>query len=400
MKILMVNKFLRPVGGAETYMLELGAHFASRGHEVEYFGMAHPDNCVGNRWGLYTAALDFHNSSLLRRASYPLRIIHSTEAQKKMRRLLEQFQPDVIHINNFNFQLTPSILLAAAEYRRTSGRKMRILYTAHDPQLLCPNHQMYLPARHQICEKCMDGSVVNCVRERCIHNSLARSCLGALEYLYWRRRGVYREFDCIVCPSGFLQGKLDTDSLFAGRTVVLHNYIKKTSSPTAPRENYVLYFGRLSEEKGIRVLLETCRKLPHIPFVFAGSGPLEELVQNVPNVRWPGFLTGDALQQTVSSARFALCPSEWNENCPFSVLESISLGTPVLGSIRGGIPELIQPGRTGWLFPAGDAEALASEIQRIWNSDEPERFRENCRTAPLNSLTAYADKLEALYLGK
>ena len=400
MRILMVNKFLRPVGGAETYMLELGAHFASAGHEVEYFGMAHPNNCVGNRWGLYTATMDFHNSSALRRATYPLKIIHSFEAQFKMHILLKKFQPDVLHINNFNFQLTPSILLAAAAYRRTSGRKLRIVYTAHDPQLLCPNHQMYLPNQHKICEKCLEHGVTSCIREKCIHNSLARSCVGTLEHLYWRRRGTYREFDCIICPSGFLKSKLDTDPLFADKTVVLHNYIKKTSLPAVPKQDYVLYFGRFSEEKGIRVLLDACRKLPHIPFVFAGSGPLEELVRQVPNVHCLGFLTGIPLKQAVCSARFSLCPSEWNENCPFSVLESIAQRTPVLGSIRGGIPELIEPGRTGWLFPAGDADALAAEINRIWNSDEPEQFHENCRTARLNSLTEYADRLEALYQDK
>lgn len=399
MKILMVNKFLHPAGGAETYLLELGNYLASQGHDVQYFGMAHPDNCVGNRWNLYTTTMDFHNGSLLSKAAYPLKVIYSPEAKQKMRLLLEQFQPDVVHINNFNYQLTPSILLAAEEYRRTSGKKMRILYTAHDPQLVCPNHQLYRPTQQEICEKCLGGSAIGCVRGRCIHDSLARSVLGALEYRYWQKRGVYRILDCVICPSDFMKQKLDHNPAIAGKTVVLHNYIKKTPLPTAQKQNYVLYFGRFSAEKGIRTLAEVCRSLPQIPFVFAGSGPLEDVVNGVPNIVNMGFQTGDTLKELVGSARFSVCPSEWNENCPFSVLESITLGTPVLGSIRGGIPELIEPGKTGWLFPAGDENALREEILRIWQSDEPERYSENCRTAQLDSLSDYAQKLEALYRG-
>ena len=400
MKILMVNKFLHARGGAETYMLELGDYFSSLGHVVEYFGMESPDNIVGNRWGLYTASMDFHGSSLISKASYPMKVIYSAEARRKMRQILDAFQPDVVHINNFNYQLTPSILLAAEEYRRAAGRKMPILYTAHDPQLVCPNHQLYRPAQNQICEKCLDGSVLSCVRGKCIHDSVPRSILGAAEYLYWKHRSVYRILDRIICPSAFMKRKLDTDPVLADKTVVLHNYIKASPRIAPQKQNCVLYFGRFSEEKGIRTLLEVCRALPQIPFVFAGSGPLEELVNSVPNVRNLGFLSGDALKDAVSSARFSVCPSEWNENCPFSVLESISLGTPVLGSVRGGIPELIEPGRTGWLFPAGDADALRAEILRIWNSEEPEHFAANCRTAQLDSLSDYAQKLEALYRGE
>lgn len=397
MKILMVNKFLRPVGGAETYLLKLGAYWTAQGHQVEYFGMDHPDNCVGNRWGQYTAEMDFYGSDLLSKASYLFKVIYSSEAKKKMGFLLEQFRPDVLHINNFNYQLTPSILLAAEEYRKNNGKKLRVVYTAHDSQLVCPSHLMYRPKERRACEECLVGGVGNCIRGRCIHHSFARSCLGALESIYWRWRGVYRSLDVVVCPSEFMKTKLDSDSVLAARTVVLHNFVEHSVPEDRPKQDYVLYFGRFSEEKGIHTLLQVCRDLPQIPFVFAGGGPLEDQIGGIANVRNAGFLSGQPLKDVVQGARFSVCPSECNENCPFSVMESIMLGTPVLGSDRGGIAELIEDGKTGWLFPAGDRNALRNEIERIWNSDEPELWSKACQMVQFDSLSQYGEKLLELY---
>ena len=223
MKILMVNKFLYPAGGAEIYMLRLGEQLTAQGHRVEYFGMAHTDNCVGNRWGLYTANMDFHGGSLLSRAIYTTKVIYSAEARQKMEQLLEQFRPDVLHINNFNYQLPPSILLAAAEYRQ-KGHTLRIVYTAHDSQLVCPNHMLFNPAKGQVCEKCLSGSSISCVLSRCIHNSRARSMLGALEKFYWKKQNIYETLDVILCPSAFMKGKLDTDPVLARKTDTLRNF--------------------------------------------------------------------------------------------------------------------------------------------------------------------------------
>lgn len=396
MKILMVNKFLYPKGGAEIYFLQLGARLTALGHEVEYFGMAHPDNTVGNRWQLYTAAMDFHGGSLLSKASYPLRVIYSAEARKKMARLLDLFRPDVLHIHNFNYQLTPSILLAAADFRRR-GNRLRILYTAHDSQLVCPNHMLFRPGAGQVCDACLTGSPVHCIRGKCIHNSTARSILGAAEAWYWKRWRVYRHLDVIVCPSAFMKRQLDTDPILADKTVTLRNFVSHPA-PGAPQEgDYVLYFGRFSQEKGILPLLEACRALPHIPFVFAGSGPLDDRISGLPNVRKAGFLRGDALQDLIRGARFSVCPSVCHDTGPFSVMESIMSGTPVLGSNRGGIPDLIEPGRTGWVYDADDPQALTAALARVWDSSEPERLIPTCLQTHFDSLAEYTEKLFVYY---
>ena len=152
MKILMINKFLHPNGGSETYMFRLGECLKKFGHEVQYFGMEHEGRCVGNAMNAYTSDMDFHNGSKLSKLVYPIKTIYSYEARKKLRLVLEDFDPDVCHINNFNYQLTPSIIVELQKWRE-DGHSCRIIYTAHDYQLICPNHMCRNPVTEELCEK-------------------------------------------------------------------------------------------------------------------------------------------------------------------------------------------------------------------------------------------------------
>ena len=142
MKILLVNKFLYPKGGSETYVLKLGEILRSHGHEVQYFGLENEKNAVGNRIGSYVADMDF-SKGISKNLHAPLRIIYNAPARKKLRAVLEDFQPDVVHLNNIQFHLTPSIILETEKYRRETGRAVRIVYTAHDYQLICPSHGLF-----------------------------------------------------------------------------------------------------------------------------------------------------------------------------------------------------------------------------------------------------------------
>lgn len=384
MKILLVNKFLHPNGGAETYLFKLGEALTGLGHEVQYFGMAHPNRVVGNRVGAYTKNMDFHGGAKL---TYAVKTIYSGEARKKIRLVLEDFQPDVCHLNNFNYQLTPSIILEIRKWSRDARRPCKIIYTAHDYQLVCPNHMCYSAGKP--CETCLGGHYGNCVKGRCIHGSLAKSVIGALEGAFWRRMGVYREMDAVICCSGFLKTKLDTHPHLVGKTVVMHNF----AEPVKPAEKgeYVLYFGRYSREKGVEMLAQTAKELPEISFLFAGSGPLEHLLKGIPNVRNVGFQRGEALTNLIRRARFAVCPSQWYENCPLSVLESLSCGTPVLGAAIGGIPELIRPGENGALFESGNREDLKKKLREMW--ENPPRVTEFA----FDTAKDYARKLAKIY---
>ncbi len=400
MKILMVNKFLYPNGGSETYIFRIGACLKKNGHEVQYFGMEHEGRCVGNAAHAYTSDMDFHGGSRLSKLTYPIKTIYSVEARKKIRLVLDDFQPDIVHLNNFNYQLTPSIILEVRKWSRQTGHICRIVYTAHDYQLVCPNHMMNNPNTRQNCERCLSGSPLSCVKGSCIHGSRARSLIGATEAMYWRKRQVYRQIDAIICPSAFMKEKMDANPALRGRSVVLYNFSEPVEWKAVQKKNYVLYFGRYSEEKGIRTLLNVCRELPDIPFVFAGSGPLEKEVSAVPNVRNVGFQTGEALQTLIREARFSVYPSEWYENCPFSVIESLQLETPVLGANIGGIPELIEAGKTGELFESGNQTCLKRKIRMLWkNRALTDTYSKNCKEVRFDTAEIYCRRLIKIYQG-
>lgn len=361
MRVLMINKFLYHCGGSETYIFKIGDWLVKNGHEVQYFGMDDLRNQVGNRIGAYTSNMDFHNGSYFRKITYPIKTIYSKEARKQIRKVLDDFKPDVCHINNFNYQLTPSIILEIKKW----NKNCRIIFTAHDYQLVCPNHMCNNPNTHENCEKCLGGHFINCAKGKCIHGSTAKSAIGTMEAMLWNGNGVYKNFDKIICCSEFLRKKMDTNPVFAERTIVLHNFVEKVENRDVEKKDYVLYFGRFSEEKGIGTLIQAAKELPEVQFIFAGTGPLESEINGVANITNVGFQKGEALEKLIREAKFSVYPSEWYENCPFSVMESQMYGTPVLGADIGGIPELIEVGKTGELFESGNKEELKSKIKEM-----------------------------------
>lgn len=400
MKVLMINKFLYPNGGSETYIFKLGDYLKTHGHEVQYFGMEHEGRCVGNAVNAYTSDMDFHGGSVLSKLTYPIKTIYSSEARKKLRLVLDDFQPDVCHINNFNYQLTPSIILEIAKWRKQTGRKCRVVFTAHDYQLVCPNHMCNNPNTGENCEKCLGGHFLNCTKGKCIHGSTAKSAIGTMEAVFWNLNGVYKYIDTMICCSEFLKTKMDTNPLFAKKTVALHNFVDKVEWKEVQKKDYVLYFGRFSREKGIGTLIQVCKELPDIPFVFAGTGPLESEINGIPNIKNMGFQKGSALEQLIREARFSIYPSEWYENCPFSVMESQMYGTPVLGADIGGIPELIEEGRTSELFESGNAGQLKEKIGMLWqNKPLTEQYSRNCKETSFDDIEGYGEKLLLIYQG-
>ena len=401
MKILMVNKFLYANGGSETYIFKLGDFLKSQGHEVQYFGMEHKGRCVGNQMNAYTSDMDFHGGNILSKLTYPVKTIYSTEARKQVRKVLENFKPDVVHLNNFTYQITPSVIVEIVEWRKWANQTCRLIFTAHDYNLVCPNHMLYNPITRENCEKCLGGNFINCMKSKCIHGSTAKSAVGTAEGYYWNQRKIYKYINNIICCSQFMKTKMDTNPLFAGKTIALHNFIDKVEWKDVKKRDYIIYFGRFSEEKGIGTLIDVCKSLPQIQFVFAGTGTLDNKIKGISNIKNVGFKTGSELEALVREARFSVYPSEWYENCPFSVMESQMYGTPVLGARIGGIPELIQAGRTGELFMPGNREDLRQKIEELWKDEERQNFyNQNCKSIQFDDIEQYYKKIMKIYCGR
>ncbi len=391
----MVNKFLYPHGGPETYMLKLGKYLTSLGHRVEYFGMEHPDRCVENNANCYTENMDFHNSSIQKKLKLPFKIIYSNEARKKISAVIEDFKPDIVHLNNINFQLTPSIIYEIKKHG------IPIVQTVHDPQIACPNHKMYIDKTHSTCEKCLNGNYINCVKNKCVHNSAARSMLAAFEAYLYHKKDAYNLVDCFICPSKFITDIMLKAGIRKEKLVTLHNFCNKHIDlpPKNLDKKYVLYFGRLSPEKGIKTLIEVCKELDYIHFIFAGEGELSDLCKGIDNAEYVGFKFGEELDRLIRNALFSVSPSEWYENCSMSIMESLSLGTPAIGSDLGGIPELIKNNETGLIFKAKDKNALKEAIEALYNNPEKlnEMSRKCLEISNENNIENYTIKLTAIY---
>lgn len=397
MRVLMVNKFLYLHGGSETYILDIGKQLAKMGHEVQYFGMDDKQRTVGNKVNSYTVNMDFHTGGI-QKLLYPFKILYSSEARSKIRVVLENFVPDVVHLNNINFQITPSIIYEVRKWEKKTKHSVKIVYTAHDPQWVCPNHMMMVPSTKELCFKCKGGNYGECTKNRCIHNSLVKSILGTIEGYIYKIFRTYKKVDTIICPSHFMKNTLSNNKDITERLVVLHNYCDTKEISTIEKKEYVLFFGRYSEEKGIDVLINACKQLPEVDFIFAGDGPLKEEVEKIENIKNVGFLSGKELRLMIAQAKFAVIPSIWYENCPFTVIEALKLGTPVIGSNIGGIPELIDEGRTGELFEAGNISQLVDRIWSLWNDDvKCKRYSEECLKKQFDSLEEYCNKLIKIY---
>ncbi len=396
MKILMVNKFLYPKGGAETYFLKIGNYLQEHGHQVEYFGMYDEKNTMKNNANQYTSNVDFHNAGM-EKILYPFKIIYSKEAKEKIKKVIEDFKPDIIHMNNINFQLTPSIIDVAYKMN------VPIVQTVHDYQMICPNHLLFNPNTNEICEKCVNGSKWNCTKGNCIHGSKLKSMIGSVEgVLYTKYKKEYQKVSKFICPSYFLENKLlKASDIYKGKTIAIHNFIELKPLNSYTKDDYVLFFGRLSEEKGLKIFLECCKELKNIKFKVAGTGPLEDICKGIENLEFVGFKTGIELEELIAKAKFSVYPSIWYENCPLSILESESLGTPVITVKNGGMMELVEDNETGILIEDINKENLKKAIVNLYENDSLiENMSKNCRAKrdKMISLDQYCKKLLEIYI--
>ena len=392
MKILMVNKFLYPRGGSESYMLYLAEHLKKLGHEIAFFGMYDEKNTVGNPAGLYTQNMDFHAKGF-GRFLYPFKIIYSFEAKRKIMQVIDAFKPDIVHMNNINFQLTPSIIYGIKK------KGIPLVQTVHDYQMICPNHLLYNFDKNTPCEKCVKGSHINCVKNKCIHGSFVKSVIGVMEAKFYSWLKTYKKIDLFVCPSTFLENKLlSAKKYYAGKTKTIHNFIDKEKFATRDRkeEPYIVFVGRLSKEKGIENIAGAAKLLPEYTFVVAGSGPDEGMLKDIENIKLAGFLTGDALCDLMGKAKVLLLPSVCYENCPLSILEAHALGVPVVTMNSGGMAELVKDGVTGTLVNEATPEEIARKLKEtVENEDYYNTLKENCKNEKDNilSVETYADLL-------
>jgi glycosyltransferase involved in cell wall biosynthesis len=367
MKICHLNNHLYIRGGSERVMFEEVALLRKSGHDVSLFGCRGAGDLERDHADYYPPSVPIEQLAGLDKWRHAYRVVYNPGMGRAFRHFLDKVKPDLVHAHIIYGALTTAVLDTA----RAVG--IPVVLTAHDYKLVCPS---YLALDHgRTCTACKGGRFYHCLLKRCHKSSLPASALYTAEaYLTaWGRK--YDVVRRIICPSRFMR-QMHLDNGFAPeRVVYLPNFVATDSiKPSCGEGSYALYTGRLSQEKGVPTLLRAMEGLD-IPLRIVGDGPLrgaleEQALRNGlgERVSFAGYRTGDDLAREYRNAAFLVIPSEWYENAPMSILEAFAHGKPVIGADIGGIPELVEPGQTGFLFPPGDVEALRHAMQSLWQS--------------------------------
>lgn len=368
MKILLANKFHWNKGGSEKYYFELGQLLKEHGHEVAYFSMKNDKNIATGDKEYFVEEIDLNTGSKLK----ALDVIYSKDNYKKMIEAIEDFKPDVIHVNNFQRQLSASIIKAA------NDKNIPVVFTAHDVQAICPAITM-MDNDKNVCELCMRGKYLNCVKKSCNKGSKAKSIIGALEGYYYRSNDIYnKKINYIITPSEFYRTKFIEDGTKPEHVEAIHNFIIASDYDVKTEiGDYALYFGRLSKEKGINNLIEAFAKCKDGKLYIAGEGPEKDNIEKFikdnklgKRVKLLGFLNKEQMTEQVRKARFIVVPSIWYENCPYSVMETLAIGKPVIGANIAGIPELVINNENGFTYKYDDINELSEKMNILFEDDK------------------------------
>ena len=378
MKILMVNKFYYIKGGSETYYFELKRLLESKCHTVIDFSMQDEKNFVSPYSNYFVENVDYNNKEgIFSRIKAAADIIYSFESKRKFERLVNEVKPDCIHLHIFQHQISPSILDVIKKYH------IPTIYTAHDLKMLCLNYKMMHHGK--LCEQCRGGKYFYCVLNKCVKDSYLKSCVNVVEGYVHRWRHSYDAINVIITPSLFYKKIFEKFGINCNRVIHIPNFIdfnKHEIEFSEDRENYYLYYGRLSKEKGIMTLIKAVENL-NVQLKIAGTGPLEEDVRQyvadkkISNIMFLGFKTGKDLSNIVGNAKAIILPSEWYENGPYSAIEALQLGRPIIGADIGGIPELID--NNGYLFKSRNIDSLKDAILKLEKLDNEQYgvFKDN-----------------------
>lgn len=354
-RILLVNKFYYFRGGDCTAVLTTEELLKKHGHEVAVFSMRYAENLPTSWQEYFPEEVSFSTAGIANKLKAIKRVFSDTEVIKKFHRLLSDFQPDVVHLHNIHSYLSP--VIAQVAHRRG----IRVVWTMHDYKLICPT---YLCLRDdKPCELCFKNKT-HVFRLRCMKNSRVASLLAWIEAVYWNRTKLERITDQFISPSSFLKSKMVSAGYQDKQIEVLHNFMYKQVPPCYEKKGYYCYAGRLSTEKGVSTLLEAAKDLPY-PLKVIGGGPLLENFRKTytsDHIEFLGHLPQEELLLIIQQARFSVIPSLCYENNPYGAIESLCLGTPVLGAAIGGIPELIKVEMNGDLFTPGDTKELRAKI--------------------------------------
>jgi len=369
MKILIANKYLYPRGGDCIYTMRLMELLKEKGHTVIPFSMKHPENMKTDYDDYFVPYIDFREQlkrfSVNSAVKVASRAIINSTAVKLMEKLIEDTKPDVVHLVNIHHQLTPAII------RVPNSFNIPVVWRMCDYTLFCPDH-LFL-RNGKVCNKCADGAFYNAIKYKCKKNSFGASLIAALECSLYPPRKLAKMVDKFICPSMFMANVLSQYGIPEERIEHIATFFNSADCKSYGDE-YFLYVGRLSHEKGVDVLIDAFAQLKGGRLIIVGDGPqkddLKTKVKNrgIDNIDFAGYKSRREVDKLMGGALAVIVPSTCWENFPNSALEAMMASKPVIGSSTGGIPEIIDHEKTGYLFETGDAFQLAGYMSKLLNN--------------------------------
>ncbi len=364
MKILQINKFYYLRGGAERYFFDLMKLLESSGHKAVPFSMNDSRNEMTPYQKYFIDKVELDKFSVRN----IIKFFYNYDAVRRLKKAIKEEKPDIAHLHNIAHQMSPAII------RVLKRNNIPVIQTLHDYKIVCPNYRLF--SKNEVCFKCKGGKFYNCAMRKCMNGSRLKSILAAIEaYL---NKDIYKQVDLFIAPSEFMKKICVEGGIPENKIRVMRNFVSPsfmTAGIENKPEDYFFYYGRLSGEKGIDILLEATKK-ENFNLKIAGVGPdHERLKSEIKNwkledrVELIGPKYGEELKKLIGGARAVIVPSIWPENMPLNILESMFLGRPVIASMIGGIPEIIKDGKTGFLFEPGNVDSLLSKIREISADD-------------------------------
>ena len=359
MKILQIHNFYQIPGGEDSVVKAERSLLESRGHVVIPY---YKHNNTIKAYGL---------SEKIR---FLCDALYSNKTVSELRRIAKDEMPDVAHIHNVFPLISPSAYYAFRSFN------IPIVQTIHNYRFLCPSATFY--KKKSICRSCIRGNTLHCFFSRCYKGSFILSALYSVLFLVHRHAGTFRNnVDLFIALNNFTKNLFINCGFPDEKIMIVRNFLPNSQFEQLPeKESYAVYIGRLSQEKGLWTLLSAVKKVNGLRIKILGIGELEQRLRDyvkqneMTQVEFKGFVFGPDKMDILRKAVFSIVPSEWYESFGIVVLESFAAGTPVIASNIGGLPELVDDGKSGLLFRPGDADDLAEKMGKMLR--DPGKTRE------------------------
>jgi glycosyltransferase involved in cell wall biosynthesis len=380
-RIVIAHNFLGPHGGAEQSTYKTYQLLTKTGYEVFMFGtnMAplFEDFSYSHLFPKYTNYDDLKTP--FQKVKSVLKPFYNFNAERQFKEFLKQTQPDIVHFGSIHWHLSPAVIQPCLDLN------IPTVMTLRESRFICPAGTL-LKGNGEYCKEvsCLKHGAWQAVKNKCYEKSLAKSLIVASEFSFRKLHQLFYKIDQFICPSQALADLVQEAGIESKRITIIPNFVDDswlTESLLSTPGEYFFYAGRLSKEKGVDIFLQALALInPAYPVIIAGSGPEQETLEKLSHelglsqIKFMGAIPSNELMTLYKNALATILPCNWFENFPRSVLESLSMGTPVIASDIGGIPEMVIHHETGLLVEPGNIDALASALS--YSIKNPQKLKQ------------------------